>query len=977
MALRQDRLNSRLRMLNALAMLAGVLVVRASAGEFSDSFEGNDPSWKIDATGGATVHRHLRTEEVPAREGLRTELVTLISPHEGGTARLSHPLHPSRVFPELTLSLWLRSDHPGTVVTLRVIFPNEIDPATGRARFAEIRGDTYTTVGKWQQLRCVTSDKLIRDQIILQRALSKNSNLNYHGLYADSVGLAIPVGKGTTQILLDGLHFGPIAEIQPEAQITQVAGEATDSEPTVEVRGGRLVIDGVNTFPRILPMHNDSLDTLQQSGSNVIYVQNHEDTALLNDLRRRGMWAMAEPPCVISDTGKILDAKTAGIVPFSKDKSPILMWCMGTQIPAAMRQKVVAWNEQVRHADRSIRRPITGDVAENEQMFSRDFDLLSSSRHMLNTSFSFKDYRDWLVQKRQLANPWTYFWTWIQTEPVGANSHWREEEGKSPIVIEPEQIRLQVYAALSAGCRGYGFWKRTSLDGDTPGSEERRLIIQMLNLEVQLLEPLLATGVVSENVPFTVPVPAEPSTKRATIEAAHRRQGVQGIRQAAIARESEQQRIKNTNSELEAAIIKSQYGTMALLVWYETGAQFVPGMMAAYSPTLVVPGVEPSAYAWEVTPTSIRSVEKIERVPGGKKIVLKKIDQTGIVILSSDPRLHDMLDEKIKSIAPAYARAGLELAKAKLARVMTVDEQLQELAPDDRGGVIRNHLDNAQKLIDGAEQFLDRSDYENARQLSTDAMQLIRIAQRIRWEEATFKMSSPTSSPYTVSYQTLPDHWRMIAHLGRSDSDPSDNLIPSGDFEDEKTVLAEWPHFQNQVEGVRAAAELYPVAHEGRFSLRLVAVPDTGVDIPAVVANSPVMVTTPPVHVTAGQLVHIGGYVRVATPISASLDGVMLYDNLGGPVGALRWRDASDWKWFDMVREVRETGDLSLTLSLQGIGEAQFDGLRIVPIDPRSNTRPVSGTKDAANGRSDLLRLLNPWPIRRIRPDDTESPKAK
>jgi hypothetical protein len=112
-------------------------------------------------------------------------------------------------------------------------------------------------------------------------------------------------------------------------------------------------------------------------------------------------------------------------------------------------------------------------------------------------------------------------------------------------------------------------------------------------------------------------------------------------------------------------------------------------------------------------------------------------------------------------------------------------------------------------------------------------------------------------------------------------------------------------------------------------------------------------VTTPPVAVRAGQIVHMNGWVRLVTPIVRNLDGAMLYDSIGGPEGAIRWHDASDWKRFELIREVQESGDLTLKISLSGLGEVQFDDLRIIPqnpLDVRTPAAPVGASEDSQFG---------------------------
>ena len=47
------------------------------------------------------------------------------------------------------------------------------------------------------------------------------------------------------------------------------------------------------------------------------------------------------------------------------------------------------------------------------------------------------------------------------------------------------------------------------------------------------------------------------------------------------------------------------------------------------------------------------------------------------------------------------------------------------------------------------------------------AMQSLRILQRAHWEAAIAERSSAIASPYTISFQTLPEHWRFVVELAR------------------------------------------------------------------------------------------------------------------------------------------------------------------------------------------------------------------
>lgn len=931
-------------------VLLGALHGRfAAAEEFTQSFDGDEPSWTTHYQHeGVKLLSHDRQARV-VYSGNAAESAAFEASQEGGLIQLEHDLPPARVFNELKLSLWVRSNLTGAALFLRVVLPRQQDPSTGEALVTFVRGDGYTALGQWQRLECTTPDKQIRERLVLLRARLKQPNIDTREMYVDRAILTTRLRQGSVEFYLDELRFGPVVRPQLDAN-GELVPDAPDhpslhtpppKEEGLGVRGGavgdgfaaspvefrldRLQVQGRPFFPRMAAYHGESLNVLKESGLNVVWVSDYENESLLSALRQEGLWAAAIPPRAVSTSAKTLDARQVGLVPFSEKTAPILMWYLGTRISPDEKDDLSAWYEQIRNADLHYKRPVMADVTGGERVYSRKLEMLGVSRHVLGTSFSLQQYRDWLIQKRKLAQRGSFLWTWIQTEPVSSRAERRQAAHKAPIVVEPEQIRLQVYAALAAGCRGIGFWKTTSLDDDVPGAYERRSAITELNLELGMLEPWLAGGTLVGQVPFEIQQPTERTSDR-------------GKPTGATPMRSDAER-RNEGTELEAAVIRGERGTLLLPIWYQHGAQYVPGQMAANNATIVVPGVEESASAWEISPTGIRSLNR-KRVTGGLRITLDKFNQTAAIVLSADRQLRPELERRIADVAPLSARVSLDLAKAKLVRVRQVDGELDDLGvgqPD-----APQLLAKAKLFVDAGEKTYERGDYQGARELSENALQLLRILQRAHWANAVRNMSDPASSPDTICFQTLPDHWRMVGRLGRSADSRAENLLRSGDFEDIDTMIAEgWQHTQNSIDGVRAAAELYPVAREGRYSLRLIAVPDTGQEAPTVIRQNPVTVTTPPVTVRAGQVVYISGWVRVAAPITHSLDGALLYDNLIGPLGALRWNHRSGWQRFVLLRDVPQSGELTLTIALTGLGEIQFDDLRIIPHNPPGESRPA------------------------------------
>jgi hypothetical protein len=944
------------------ALGAGVAVwlaccLTVSAADFTEDFSGPKTSWRVDSLeGSARVVDHRRAKG-SSPSGVY-EYFRLSGTTRGAQARISHRLPAAVAIEDLQLSLDWAANSGGAAVYLQLVFPGHRDPATRKALTALLPGSRYTSAGKWQTLRCRVTDRQIRNRVRELRERFSNPRISSDGAFVNAVVVLVPVDSGKLRVGISNLRCGPIVAPRPSAIRTVAATTSGDTrrvKPPAELRLDRVRVSGYPFVPRITAYHGERPEDLKQSGCNVIWIPRYDDRQIVGELERQGLWLTATPPGGRDDRRKSTRLIST-IEPFDVDTRAILFWIVGTRIPAASSKELASWVDRIRQADRRYDRPILGDVAGNERVFSRHIPMLGMSRHVLQTGFSFLQHRDWLMQKRKIARPGCFTWTWVQTEPADGASR--------RIVIEPEQIRLQVYSALSAGCRGIGYWKTTRLDGDEPGRAERKLAISLLNRELDLLAPWVSSGSVVGHSGFSVANSDKDAIGRRRIDFRSSDE-----RNALLnARIDREKRNRQQGSELQAAVIRSDYGTLLLPVWYETDAQFVPGQMAANNAKVMVPVTE-TASAWEITTTSVRSLAR-ERVAGGVQITLPKFDQTAAVIITSNRNLIEQLRRRVERNAPESAAMWIELANRKFQRVRAVDMVLEKLGhrqPD-----APQLLHKASAMITEAKFALNQKDYDGARLASGNAMQLLRILQRAHWNDAVRRLSSPVSSPHAVCFQTLPEHWRMVRRfasskpvwpgLERSETPAATsdllNLLPTGNFEDIETMIAAgWKHTQESHKAVRSVAELYPKAKQGSYSLRLVAAPIPGQEPPVYLSRPSVTVTSPPVAVRRGQIVQISGWVRVATPIVGNLDGAVLYDTLGGYRRALRWTAGGDWGRFKLFREVRTDGEFRVTMLLSGMGEIQFDDLQVRLYEPAGTAAKVTPPRDTAGNRSLLDHL--------------------
>lgn len=956
-----------LRLLRA-ACLSGVAVVcltrepTAAAEDYRDSCDGTRSNWLISNVRDALVQETRNTQVF--HEGTASEQITVDAQRQGSEVVLSQKLpNPGRVMPELKATLWVRSEHAGVRLYVHVIFPNQTDPRTGDVLGTWIEGGEYTRGRGWQQLVCETSDKVMRNQVRLLRASYTPTSLDLRGSVIDRVIVVCTLGAGKTEIFLDDLRVGPL--VPPSRPIAQAAAAV---RPVAEIRQGQLEIAG---RPRLTIMgidHGEDISTFRKLHFNTVWIKDVRDHARLTGLREQEIRAAATPPDEVVSAPPIdPDSNDTALAPPTAPTAyqwpEVALWYLGTRVSSGRREEIVSQMQQLRRFDYRLRRPALADVAEDERFFSRYVPMLGTSRHVCGTTFSFKDYKSWLAQRSRLATPGAYQFTWIQTEPVPAINDWRLPAGLKPVVLEPEQLRLQVYAALGAGFRGIGYWNRSSLDADGPGAEERRLAIAELNLELELIEPLLATANQTDVARCKMDDPRlNPKiklTRRQFDFPQDDSQREREIKQKLAERDTLQKNQKLIQIETDASVFQGAYYKLIIVTWLAHDAQFVPATLAGNEAKVLIPEPSECAHFWEVTTTGLHPLKKA-KMPGGYQVTLPKIDQTAIILASPDPLQRDPIEERTTKIAEASAKICINLAKAKLQRVEKIDAELTALGHDQPDG--RMLLARAEQSVVQAETAFKQGDFNLAREDSADVMQLCRTLQYAHWNEAVLSqgVTAPLSSPYTVCFQTLPDHWRLVERIGRAADRPQDNMLLTGDFEDPNTIRGEWIHSQHAVEGVRGNATLVSSPHQGKFSLKLVASASPGFEPPVVIPRAPVTVTSPPVRVHAGQVLYVTGWINVVTPVSGSLDGVTFHDNIGGMLGALRFTERLGWQRFQFLRDVREDTNFRLTANLNGIGEVLLDDLKVIP----HSERPIQQT----GGRRTAPFSQNPPPKRSWNP---------
>jgi hypothetical protein len=359
------------------------------------------------------------------------------------------------------------------------------------------------------------------------------------------------------------------------------------------------------------------------------------------------------------------------------------------------------------------------------------------------------------------------------------------------------------------------------------------------------------------------------------------------------------------------------------------------------------------------------------------KITLKEFDLTSAIVCTSDVELLVELQKAERNNHQLAAQWSHDLAVAELKKVRTVYERLDRVGHRQPDGAAL--LAKAERSLHQTEDLWDAHKYGEAYLEAQRALRPLRILQRASWEDArkdlvaggsdpvrtaskvtraqaptvpgrpaalppsgtasgsamATALDTPVSSPYAVSFYTLPRHWQFMDQVRACT--PTANVLPGGDFE---TPPGGWPEawLEQKVtlpsDGVDLSADRVTEEPKGgKQCLRLRIKAKDPLHAPAALERTFLAVHTPAVRLQPGTLVRVTGWVRLPAGVGASTDGALIYDSAGGEPLAIRLTAGQPkWKQFTLYRKVPSTGTINVTMALTGIGTVYFDDVKIEPL---------------------------------------------
>ena len=738
-----------------------------------DGFEGNKPLWVRGESNVRVEEKEHRLSSDFAHGGQQSEYIKLLCParqNEACFAYYFYPTLPTPITEDTRASVYVKSSRAGARFLVRVVLPRERNPQQiDEPLTMTVNVDIYRVSRRWQKLELNDPLKMLKNQQQNLR-VQLGHDIDLTDAYIDRLILNLYTDQGELNTWIDDLEIGPVKPFAPPPGKKDPQGQSgiTVSQPKhpprqergypVRMEQDKLFVDEKPFFFRAIRYSDTPLKTLRDAGFNTVWFEAGTPTDTIEEAIRHGFWIVPSLP-LLGDTQAQARLKLTARTPndfvsatdveslasainrFSAADG-VLFWDVGGAIQIE-KQALLARTIDAINRSEPRKRPFGSDVWDGFELFSNQLQLIGTHRYPLWTSLNFSQYRDWLSQRGRLSKTNSLHWTWIQTHipdwqtRVIYGKH-NSEAFKEPIGPQPEQIRILTYLGLAAGCRGLAFSSDRFL-ADSHQGRDRLLMLALLNQEIIMLEPLLLS---LRETPYW---------------------------------------IETSDKNVKAAILRCEKGLLVLPIWLGDNSQFVTGQGAISNLSMVVPLVPDGTQPWEISPGRVQSLQyKAERRLTGMRIVIPEFDLTSAVVFTADQEgIVSKWQNHARLMAPQCSQWARDLAAVQLEKVKKINAELVEMAPQLLVG--EDLIQQSERRLRAANRADEVRDYMNAYLEGMRATRPLRIVMRGHWEQATRTLDFPSASPYTVSYFTLPMHWKLYREMQKFKLNA--NLLRDGDFE--------------------------------------------------------------------------------------------------------------------------------------------------------------------------------------------------
>ena len=936
----------------AFAVVAGLLVAAPPAAA-AEPQEPEATTWTlVESDAAPRVLSHSLSRSAPHRGAICEELS--IEAAAGSTLRLEMPVGPAAVIDEFTASAWIKANRPAIRLAARVVLPGFVSRKTGEPVVVLLHGPPSTDVDRWQQLR-ITGLPQALARCLAALHLEHGAQGSAAGAVVTHLALDLYSSPGRYDVFIDDVAVaGSVApaggrSVSRDPLVRQAAAEASGPpvDPPAGLARGVLEVAGLPFFPRSLDHNGEPLASIADLGFNCVRLAEPATGGLLAEARAAGLWVICPPPAIPD-----VDLRDPDTVPALRNWDRVLMWDLGSGLAEGDVESLAEQARRVRACDQRTGRPLVASADSGLRNVSRHVDMLVARRTVLGTSLELVDYLTWLRERPRLTRPGTPLVATLSTEidPQAARQAAAlSGVGGRGLAVDPESLCLGALSAVAAGTRGIFFASSRRIDADDHEARLRAAAAREMNMRLAVLEPWAAAG-----------------------------------RFSAAAQTSDR--------EVRAVVMEAARARMVVAWRCVQGAQICARRYEGALPkdeaalTILVPGMPESHQAWEVGPGGLKPLKQ-RRVTGGVAVTLDHFTSHALVLCSGEAAVTAHVQERLRASAPA------ELASARTLAGLVLADDAALL-----GGLPAAALGNlpVAAMLGAAQQDAVEAERLAASDPAAAVVKFRRCTaicgqfERLAWErgvQGTGSMLSLMASPLSISDATLAEQWRFTEALAAAG--PGQELLAGGGMERvDDLAIAGWRHFAQEQAEIITSVEVSRDRHfSGGGSLRLHARAALAGDPPIVVETPPVWVTTPPLAAPVGKLLEISARVWVPKPITGSVDGLLVFDSLGGPALAERVGATRDWTRLAVYRIVPPDAageQLVVTFAVTGLGEAFIDEVSVRVLEhgaPGVPATTVSTTPGAAfpapgemlSGQPDIPR---PAPPSRPDPPGPPGPAA-
>ena len=948
---------------------------------------------------------------------------TLHLPSEKAALVLGHAIDFPLVIEDLTPTLRLQSNQKGLAIGAQIVLPRTIHPQTQRPVTYIVPGTKYTNVGNWETLGFwdrTGTPNLQRESNRIAALLQAEHKMSFDMrgqyvrqiiLYAEQLPnqnearqvnvtplnltghLAADVAENEQELLFDPLNYAGYKIIVSAKPVYLQGNQAADTEwvsplqshvaaplaatphdvpnnrpavrtaydngnPThytltsqsvtqsstalinIRFNDGILSLDDVPIGVRAIEYCGEPLDFLRSLQFNAVWLRERPSMELRMEAQQAGIWLICPPPSNTDlEAARVFtpdspQRQTGPSVDSSYDN--VLIWNLGDEGSHA-RHSIDAQQAHTLHtADRLKRRPLLVTARSGVYDYSRTADILMLPRDPLFSSLDMLDLHTWQREYQSLARPLdTAFWCTVQTQPSEKLAQqWTMFEGNPPFIaaISYSQIKSQIYLALAAGARGVLFRSNTPLNNNDPETEFRRTALEMANWELQLVDEWFAAG-----------------------------RALPGL-------------ARSNQSRISSAVIQSGRSRLLVPIWQERHNQSAIGPAAVGPVRYIVSGIPETYDAYHLVPGRVLPL-RTQRVAGGVQIELEEASLNSLIFFGEGDAINARVGQRATQMGARTAYLAHRLAELELAMAEQVlnalrrakDTNMIPVIPHDNLPLIsmpehESMLRATRDALELAKSLANRTppDYARSYLQSERATRGLRYVGRALWQEATRHELNLCMTPVSVSFATLPLYLSAYQRTDRAQLGA--NRLLGGDMEMRSLEQAGWEAMSHKVEGAFVAKrETSPAAaRSGQLGLWLAVAPEFPSDRPLQLETVPLWISTPPMQVRMGEMICVHGWIRIPYPLQSTVDGLMIFDTLGGEELALRFTDTSgEWREFVFYRIVPEEGNYYVSFALNGFGEVHIDDVNVaaVQFDVRV---PVESPSPSQQPTTPYWQRLNP-----------------